>query len=65
MLCRTNDGAVFLPASLQSRPVIFLLFAIMVVFGAALVLNQVSDWLYAAYGAAGRWLVARWRNVRV
>jgi hypothetical protein len=44
--------------------VIYVVFALMVVAGAGIVLNQVSDWVYAAYGAAGRWLAGRVRRER-
>lgn len=39
--------------------VVIVVFAVVVIAGAAIVLNQVSTWFYSAYSACARWLVRR------
>lgn len=40
---------------------IVVIFAVMLLVGAALVLNQVSAWFYSAWGACTRWVMRRKR----
>lgn len=46
----------------MSALLFFLIFGVIVMVGAGVVLNQVSDWLYSTYSVCARWLSKRVRS---